>query len=484
MTGGGMTDQAYDVIVVGGGSAGMNAALAAPRAGARTALVERFGHPGGTAFELGNSISFHNNRKEPIVRGIAQEIVDRMVAAGGAMQGGHLPNPSGICGTFTPLESDVMKFVLLEMMDEAGVEMYLHSVFVDPIMDDETVTGVVIHNKSGMQRLTAKVVIDSTGDADVAARAGVTIRQDTPETALNATLMFRIASVDTDAFIADIRREPHKMTLLEDPYFQTIPGLTPEKIMADQVETIYDAPYLYLANIVRDYIPEKDWAEWEITDTDKAGWGKLRFLGSRVQVTPSPVRKDVLYVNATAIKFDATDGSAWSRAEFEGQQQVRMILDIFRRYLPGFADSYLLGSMPKVSIRASRRIEGEYELTRDDVAEGRRFPDGIARGAYPMSVQSTEKPNVRLHLYVKDGGDYDVPYRCLVPKRVDGLLVAGRCLAATREASGSARIGATCQAYGHAAGIAAAMAAKQGIAPRDVDTARLREILLEQGAIV
>ena len=82
--------------------------------------------------------------------------------------------------------------------------------------------------------------------------------------------------------------------------------------------------------------------------------GKLRFLGSRVQVTPSPVRKDVLYVNATAIKFDATDGSAWSRAEFEGQQQVRMILDVFRRYLPGFADSYLLGSMPKVSIRASR----------------------------------------------------------------------------------------------------------------------------------
>jgi hypothetical protein len=140
--------------------------------------------------------------------------------------------------------------------------------------------------------------------------------------------------------------------------------------------------------------------------------------------------------------------------------------------------------MPKVSIRASRRIEGEYELTRDDVAEGRRFADGIARGAYPMSVQSTEQPNVRLHLYVKDGGDYDVPYRCLVPKGVDGLLVAGRCLSATREASGSARIGATCQAYGHAAGVAAAMAADEGIAPRDVDTDRLRELLLEQNAIV
>ena len=140
--------------------------------------------------------------------------------------------------------------------------------------------------------------------------------------------------------------------------------------------------------------------------------------------------------------------------------------------------------MPKVSIRASRRIEGEYELTRDDVAEGRRFPDGIARGAYPMSVQSTEKPNVRLHLYTKDGGDYDIPYRCLVPKGVDGLLVAGRCLSATREASGSARIGATCQAYGHAAGVAAALAVDDDVAPRDVDTDKLRGLLLEQNAIV
>ena len=479
-----MSGQAYDVIVVGGGSAGMNAALAAARSGARTALIERFGHPGGTAFELGNSISFHNNRKEPIVGGIAQEIVDRMVIAGGAMQGGHLPNPSGICGSFTPLESDVMKLVLLEMMDEAGVVMYLHSAFVEPIMDDTTIAGVVIHNKSGTQRLSARVVIDSTGDADVASRAGVKVQQDTPDTALNATLMFRIASVDTDTFIADFRREPHKMTLLEDPYLRTLPGMTPERIMAEDVESIYDAPYLYLANIVRDYIPEKDWPEWEITGTDKPNWGKLAFLGSRVQVTPSPVRKDVLYVNATAIKFDATDGSAWSRAELEGQQQIHMILGIFRRYLPGFSDCYLLGSMPKVSIRASRRIEGEYELTRDDVAEGRRFPDGIARGAYPMSVQPTEQANVRLHLYVKDGGDYDVPYRCLVPKGVDGLLVAGRCLSATREASGSARIGATCQAYGHAAGVAAAMAADEEIAPRDVDAGRLRQLLLEQKAII
>jgi hypothetical protein len=491
-------DATYDVIVVGGGSAGMNAAIAAARTGARTALVEMAGHPGGTAFELGNSISFHNNRKEPIVRGIAQEIVDRLVAAGGGVQGGHLPNPSGICGTFTPLESDLMKGVLLEMMDEAGVEVLVHTAFVEPILagsqkggdrqggnsaDRPAVAGVVVHNKSGLARLGAKAVIDCTGDADVAARAGATVHQDTPQTALNATLMFRLADVDTDAFVAHLRAHPAHMTLLEDPYFKTVPGLTPATAVADAT-TIYDVPYLYVANIVRDFIPEADWPEWEITGTDKPRWGRLRFMGSRVQVTPSPVRKDVLYVNATAITFDATDGAEWTRAEREGHRQVRTCIEVFRRYLPGFAGCYLLGTMPKISIRASRRIEGEYTLTREDVAEGRRFADGIARGAYPMSVQSAEQPNVRLHLYTRDGGDYDIPYRCLVPKGVDGLLVAGRCLSATREASGSARIGASCQACGHAAGVAAAMAAAGGIAPRAVDTDALRATLVAQDAIV
>src|SRR5690606_6571632 len=129
---------------------------------------------------------------------------------------------------------------------------------------------------------------------------------------------------------------------------------------------------------------------------------------------------------------------------------------LLNRYIPGFEHARLHTISPSVSIRASRRIVGMYQLTREDIEQERRFPDGVARGSYPMSVQSITQPNVREYLFVPNGGDYDIPYRCFVPLKVDGLLVAGRCLSATREASGSARIGASCMAYGQAVGTAAA----------------------------
>jgi len=157
---------------------------------------------------------------------------------------------------------------------------------------------------------------------------------------------------------------------------------------------------------------------------------------------------------------------------------------VLRRYIPGFKDCFLHSVAPAISIRASRRIVGCYQLTRADVEGQERFADGIARGSYPMSVQSATQLGVRQHLFVGDGGDYDIPYRSLVPKTVDGLLVAGRCLSATREAAGSARMGAQCMAYGHAAGVAAALAVSDNALPRMVDPVELRKTLQEQHAIV
>jgi hypothetical protein len=196
---------------------------------------------------------------------------------------------------------------------------------------------------------------------------------------------------------------------------------------------------------------------------------------------PLPHRRDIVTLNATSITFDATDGAQRSRAELDGLRQMRIALDVLKRYVPGFGQSFLHTVLPAVSVRASRRIVGEYELTRNDVETGARFPDGIARGSYPMSV--AVRPGVREHLFVRDGGDYHIPYRSLVPRTADGLLVAGRCLAATREAIGSARMGAQCMAYGQAAGTAAALAVERGVAARELDGAELRRALDEQGAI-
>ena len=418
------------------------------------------------------------------MRGLPQELVERIAQRGGAREGGHLPNPTGIGGSFTPLDPDVMKLALFEMADAAHVELWLHTIMVDVVAEQSRLAGVRVHNKSGFHELRAKVLIDASGDADVAARAGAAYTQDVPEAALNATLLFRVAGVDTDGFIADARRAPQKIVLLADPYLRNVKHLDAAAVMREQVRDIYDCPYIYLSNLVRDYIPRRDWAEWEITSEDKGGWGRLKPFGARCSIMPMPHRRDIVTLNATSITLDATNGAELSRAEVEGQRQLRIVLEVLRRYIPGFEDCFLHTVMPAVSVRASRRIVGAYELTRADVENGARFPDAIARGAYPMSVQSQTQPNVREHLFVRDGGDYDIPYRSLVPQDIDGLLVAGRCLSATREAVGSARMGAQCMAYGHAAGVAAALAASAGVPPRALDIANLRRVLQAQHAVL
>ena len=479
-----MSRHDFDVVVVGGGTAGSIAALAAARTGARTCLVDSAGYLGGTCLALANVTPFHNTRGERVVAGLAQDLIDRIAAHGGTRENPHLPNLAGIGGSFTPVDPDAMKLALFELAEEAGVSVWLHTLVTDALADAECVRGVRVHNKSGVHELRAKVVVDASGDADVAVRAGARYVQDTPEAALNATLLFRVAGVDTDAFIADARSAPHKFVLLADPYLRETKKLTAEQVMRERVRDIYDCPYIYLANVVRDYVPRADWNEWEITSTEKSGWGRLRPFAARFSVMPLPHRRDVVTLNVTSITFDATDGAQRSRAEVEGQRQTHLALEVLRRYVPGFGDCFLHTVLPAVSVRASRRIAGLYELGRDDVENGARFPDAIARGSYPMSVQSATEPGVRQHLFVRHGGDYDIPYRCLVPEKVDGLIVAGRCLSATREAVGSARMGAQCMAYGHAAGVAAALAARDRVEPRAVDAASVREVLVEQRAII
>ena len=479
-----MSEESFDVIAVGGGTAGSMAALAAARNGARTCLIESGGFIGGTCLALANATPFHNNRGDVVVGGYPQELVTRMISAGGAMPGGHLPNPSGICGSFTPLDPDVMKLVLFDMLVEAGVELWLHTVLIGSETEAGKVVGVRVSNKSGVQKLNGKVLIDATGDADLAVSAGADYHQDVPEESLNATLLFRVAGVESDLFIADVKANPAHITMLADPYLVNERGLTPESVMEKDFNSILDTPYIYIANLVRDFVPQSDWPEWEIRSAEKQDWGKLRPFGSRIGIMSLPSRTDLVTINATSITFDATDAAQIALAEVEGQRQIHQLMAVLRRYVPGFANSHLHSTLPKISVRASRRIIGAYQLTRDDVKRECRFPDGIARGSYPMSVQSVDVPNVRKHLFVNNGGDYDIPYRCLVPKEIDGLLVAGRCLSATREASGSARMGAQCMAYGQAAGTAAAIAARKNIEPRAVDYGELRSTLIQANAVI
>lgn len=473
----------YDVAVVGAGTAGVMAAISAARNGAKTCLVESSGYLGGTTYALGNVVGFHNNRMEQVVAGVPQLFIERLRAGGGVVGEGHLPNPGGMGGTVTLMDSSVFNMAAFEMAREAGVDLMLHTFVTGVLMEGRQVTGLRIVNKSGEHHLPCRAVVDASGDADVAVAAGSEVEKDQPGRGLSATSVYRLGDVDHQAFVDDLRAHPHKMILLEDEFLKAR-GRSAAEVMAEQVRTVYDLPYIYLSNLVRDYVPRADWAEWDITSEDKSGWGRLKPFGSRVHLSASAASPSILYVNTTNVHFDATDAAQLSEAEVEAQRQVKLSMDVLRRYVPGFRQATYLGSMPKISVRASRRIIGDRRLEREDVVEGRHVPDAIARGCYPMSIQSETQANVRHHVYVRDGGDYGIPYGCLLPRGVEGLLVAGRCISGTREASGSMRTGAQCMAYGHAAGTAASMAAREGVTPRALDVGRLRERLQAEGALV
>ena len=298
----------FDVIVVGGGTAGSIAAIAAARSGAHTCLVEKSGHLGGTCFELANVTPFHNSRGEQIVRGLPQELIDCIVEHRGACQGGHLPNPAGIGGSFTPVDPEIMKLAQFEMATEAGVSLWLHSLLIDTEVEDSRGDRHSHSQQVGHPKAFRQDRHRRHRRRRYRGGAGAGFVQDQPEASLNATLLFRVGGVDTDLFIADARRSPQKFVLLADPYLREVKRLEVASIMRD-VKDIYDCPYIYLANVVRDYIPTSDWAEWGITGEGKGEWGKLKPFGSRFCIMPLPHRRDIVTLNVTSITFDATNGA-------------------------------------------------------------------------------------------------------------------------------------------------------------------------------
>lgn len=421
----------YDVIVAGGGPAGVGAGLAAARQGARTLLVERMGALGGlvtTGLMVWMSIMRAWRSSEPIVGGLPREIADRGVREGWARD----------CGGSIVFDPEGLKLALDAMATEAGLDVLFHSFVADAIVEDGTVRGVVVATKQGPWAFTSSVTVDCTGDGDVAAYAGAAYEFGRPLDGLTqpVTLMFLMCDVDMAAVEEYRRNEP-------DPQLR--------KMCARAIEAGDMYPF-----------ETKLMGFWE-----------------------DPNMKGHVYANFTAIRrVDSTNPRDMTRAEIEGRKQARILVDVFRKYLPGAEHAQLVATAATVGPRESRRVLGEYVLDVHDVLGCRRFPDAIARNSFFIDVHHPEHGGLWNPRYLPDGGWHHIPYRCLVPRDVSGLLVAGRCVSATHEALGSIRVVAQCMAMGQAAGTAAAMAASSGIGPADVDVARLQDELRAQGAII
>lgn len=441
-----------DVLVVGGGNAGCAAALAAARHGARTLLVERYGFLGGTATAsmVGPWMTYHSGSKR-IVGGIAQEMVERLQRKGGSP--GHLPDSSDYVSTITPFDPEIHKALLFEMMQEAGVKLLLHAYFLRALVAGGAVEGAVFATVGGEREYRARYTIDATADAYVAASAGVATQQgDERGRVQPASLMFRLSHVDLAKTATYVRMHPDQMRTSLKAHERTAPALT-------AIAGLYDL--------------------WN----DALGQGEVAIPREVVSffITPYP---DEVSVNMTRVtNIDPLDPDDLTRAEVESRAQVMQLLEFFRKRVPGFENARIAATGTQIGIRESRRIAGEYTLTRDDVLQGRHFGDAVARSAYPIDIHNPTGSGTVTHR-LAEGESYEIPYRCLVPAQVEGLLVAGRCISTTHEALASTRLTPTVMTLGQAAGTAAALANESGKRLRDVDAQRLRSMLTDDGVLL
>jgi len=427
----------FDVVVVGGGPAGLAAATAAARNGADVLIIERYGFLGGmgTAGGVTNFAGLfglvHGETRQ-VVHGVADGLLDRVDRLGG------LNKPQqGLQGRITVRSYDVstLKCAADDLLLSAGVKILFHAVAVDVVMDDGAIVALIVETKSGRRAVRAKTFIDCSGDADLAARAGVPFETgDGHGSGLFPSMMFRVGGVDPERALAAIGE------------FKAI-----DRLMNEAAGKGYSFPRE--GAIVR---PQKNPTEWRANVT------QLR--------------------NSDGQAMDATDALQLSDGEIDGRRQVQEYFRFMKNEVPGFENAHIVEIAPQVGIRETRRIGGLYSLSGEDIVSCADFQDTIGVNAWPMELHVAGKIEWG---FFPDGsrGFCQLPYRMLVPNGVTNLLVAGRCASMDHEGQSAARASGACFAMGEAAGTAAAMVADRlNSTVAQVDVAALQQKLKDQGA--
>lgn len=413
-----------DIVVAGGGPAGVAAAIAAARLGGRVLLLERYGFLGGMATAaLVNPFQISKINGQLIHRGIFLEVVEALQKHNAAIEGSLFGQHH------IAFDHEELKFVLHHMVRNANVKL-LHHVFVSgAIMQGDMVAGVQVESKSGGIRIFSKVVIDCTGDADVAVRAGAPFEKGRGGDGVlqPMTMNFNMAGVDMKRLPA--REEQNKL-------FQ-------EAKVSGRLT-----------------VPREKLLWFETTRSDE-----IHFNTTRV------------------IRVDGTNVEDLTRAEMEGRLQVEEIVQFLKRCISGYENAHLSAIGPQIGVRETNRIVGEYVITEKDVWEGRKFDDAISSNAYPLDIHNPEGEGT-VWKPLPEGVYYTVPYRALIPQKVEGILVAGRPISSTHEAHSSIRVMPHCMNIGEAAGIAAALAVKHRKRVHEVPASLIQEKLRENGAFL
>jgi ribulose 1,5-bisphosphate synthetase/thiazole synthase len=416
-----------DVLVVGSGPGGLAAALAAARAGVEVTMVERFGCYGGNITVVGvEGLAWYRHEATVEANGIGREFEERAKAMGAAV-----PESQSLS---YELDSEGFKLVADRLVDEAGIHGMMHRTFVAPVMEGDRIAGIIVESKAGREAILAKVVIDATGDADVAARCGAPAPKTPSEHMQAASVMFHLAGVNKAEFMAEVKADP-----------QTYKDWSTGEwtVETDGKEDDMFSPFLkkpFAKAIEEGIIPKH-------LNTIAGTWGAMHDTGELTYMT---------------------------KGEVEGRKQAMLAIEALRRFMPGCKGVRLRNFGMSIGIRDTRKIDAVYNMTETDVRYEGRFDDTI--GIYPEFIDGYGI------LIIPTTGRYmHIPYRSMLPKGVKGLLVAGRAIGGDMVAHAATRNMACCAVAGQGAGVAAAQAVKSKCDVDKVDIVAVQNELIRQG---
>ena len=458
-----MRQEDYDVVVIGGGAAGVAAAVSAVRNGARTLLVEAGPMIGG---EMVSGLPIDgclNTRGEWVVGGVVRELFDECDKMGGYVGAFYDWRTIWV----VCVDPEIMKLAVMKFVSSAGVNLLLYTFAEDVVVQDGKVTGVVLLNKNQRTLVTAKVFIDCSGDGDLAHLAGAPHEMGGEDGALQPiSLVFRMMGVDTKRLMTFVAEHPENVAVAENPYYDNISR-------EEQLRRLVEQGYPKVFFVAKGPLISEAIAAGELYPTALMGIG------------PVSMKRREIYCNTTRIaNVDATDTRKLTQALPDLMDQVWTCSSFLAKRVPGFEDAQFSGVAPRIGIRETRRILGDYILNIDDVMNAKKRDDGVAKGAHHVDIHGSGTHQLRQP--IKDGGSYDIPFGSLIARDLKNVLLAGRCFSATREAHGSARVMGTCMAMGQAVGTAAALAssANQLADIRTVQVGALRQRLKEQGSVI
>ena len=444
-----------DVVVVGGGPAGLCAAVAAARGGAKVILVEQNAFCGGmaTAGMVAPFMTcYDSGGGRMLIRGIFEELVERLIAVGGAIHPSKVESKTAFTSYIdkghvhvTPFKAESLKIVADEMLAEAGVKILYHTRLVDAEAEGDRVTRIIVAMKEGLASIRAKAFIDCSGDGDLAAAVGAAYTVGNREGKMQpATMFFTVGGVDVKKVDADIDRNWDNFYRKDGINYRSL--------------------------------------HWRVSEAREAGDWPL----DRVSIGLfRGVEEDEFSINTSRVmNIDGTKSESLTEGEIEGRRQVRIIFNFLKKYVPGFENSRLILSGSTLGIRETRHIEGIRTLTVDQILNCEVPEDSIMLAANSVDVHGKYGPKSNEYITIPEGKCYGVPYGTMIPPAFSNLAVAGRSISADCEAAGAIRVMPPCMGIGQAAGAAVAMAVKDGTDLRELDVKALRAKLTADGVVL